>query len=146
MRIYNIEKDVFTKFIPYPTEMNIKFHTIACDRDMAKIYLYAGSDKIFVEFDIHKQLITKCKKKKAKIVGNGKFSTSLIHNNTLHVIGGTEKDRHLIWSSPDQKFNEVPMLLPCPAGHSSILLNGGKDDLNPQIVCYHLLCTFDHEK
>ena len=126
--------------------MNIKFHTIACDRDMAKIYLYAGSDKIFVEFDIHKQLITKCKKKKAKIVGNGKFSTSLIHNNTLHVIGGTEKDRHLIWSSPDQKFNEVPMLLPCPAGHSSILLNGGKDDLNPQIVCYHLLCTFDHEK
>ena len=78
LRKYNIAQDRFDSYIPYPTEVQIKFHTIALDKDSGKIFLYDGSDRIFVTFDLQKQMVTKCRKKKQSIVGNGKYSTSLV--------------------------------------------------------------------
>lgn len=95
---------------------------------------------MFVEFDVHKQLVTKCKKKKS-IVGNGKLCTSFVYDHQFHVIGGTEKDRHLIWDTMQQKFDEFVMPQPSPAGHSSILLSNSdnkknNDYDNPRIIVF----------
>mmetsp|Transcript_31440 Transcript_31440/g.50588 ORF Transcript_31440/g.50588 Transcript_31440/m.50588 type:complete len:594 (-) Transcript_31440:192-1973(-) len=143
LRKYDIMKDAWSAYIPYPTEINIKFHSIALDRETGKIYLYDGADRVFVEFDVHKQLVTKCKKKK-QIVGNGKFCTSMVYNKVFYVIGGTDKDRMLVWLPMEQKFEEHDMPQPSPAGHSCVLLtnvasgNSQHSDFadNPRIVIF----------
>eukprot|EP01084_Bolivina_argentea_P161402 280970_1 len=95
---YNIENDTWDEFVKYPFS-STTHSMIAFDIDPQILYVYSseGLEKINIKTNKSKRI------ENVTEIGNG--ARSLIFDNQLHVIGGTDNLYHLIWNNKQHKFD-----------------------------------------